>query len=50
MQFTSKLHPEILTAFDTYKKTIATHKAKMNRKIEAMPTHYEYLKKNIYKE
>jgi hypothetical protein len=50
IQFTSKLHPEVLTAVDTYKKTMSTHKAKMERKINAMPTHYEYLRKNIYKE
>lgn len=50
MQFTSKLHPEVLTALDIYKKSLALHKVKMERKIETMPTHYEYLKKNIYKE
>jgi tryptophan halogenase len=50
MQFTSRLHPEVLTALDAYKKSIELHRSKIERKIAAMPSHYEYLKKNIYKE
>jgi len=50
MKFTSKLHPEVLTALEVYKKSLALHKVKMERKISAMPTHFEYLLKNIYKQ
>lgn len=50
IKYLSKLHPEILTAADIYKKNMASRKTRLERLIKYMPSPYEYLKKNIYKE
>jgi tryptophan halogenase len=48
VEFAGKEFPAMNEAYKYYNQTLASQQSKLNRKLAAMPTHYEYLEKNIY--